>query len=154
MKAALEANDYSAFVTAFNTMLANRTTPTQTEFDTMVVHAKEMEANKPERDDTRITNDNNDDTRKAQHEAIRAAVLANDYAAFVKAFEAATPSVPTQAEFTTMVEYHKTMQTAKESVKEAKTNLKQAKKNLTTTKKNIRKLKRANSTTQSSTTSQ
>lgn len=163
IKAALEANDYTAFVSAFTSMIANRTAPTQEEFATMVTKAKEMESKKElkkESKDEKHTaietaiKENNYDAfvqalqaktgenpkmkktpskeefammvsnypkmleQRAQHENMKAAVLANDYTAFVKAFEANKPTVPTQEEFNKMREMHSSMSKTKELKKE------------------------------------
>jgi hypothetical protein len=171
---AIEANDYNAFVTAFNNQLTKRVTPTQTEFATMVTKAKEMEANKSIDDKTNAlqtaikANDytafvkafeankptlSNGTSSMAviptptqsefsqlitmhnNHEAMKNALLANDYTAFVKAFEANKPTVPTQEEFTKMVEMHKNMKTAQGTLKNAKAEVKNSKRTLKTIRK-------------------
>ena len=51
--------------------------------------------------------------KRAQHEAIRTSILANDYDAFTKAFLAATPTLPTEEEFNTMIQRHEEMTASK-----------------------------------------
>ena len=171
IRSALETNDYKTFVIAFNAMVANRKTPTQSEFDTMVMKAKEMMANESKDDmhDMKKTviesaikaNDydaflkalaskesapeNNAKEMnamkakkvpskeefakmvneypkmqeiKAKHEAMKTAVMANDYTAFTKAFEAAKPVLPTEEDFKTMIEMYKKLEENKTSMKE------------------------------------
>ena len=86
VKAAIDANDYTAFVKARNADTnkpSDATVPTQDQFNQMVSHAK-------------------------KEVAVEAALKANDYNAFVKA---TTPTVPTQDQFNQMVE-HTTAKTA------------------------------------------
>lgn len=78
VEAALKANDYNAFVTAFNANTnkpADATVPTQEQFNDMV-------------------------KQYAKHAAREAAIEANDYNAFVAA------TTPTQAEFAEIVAHH------------------------------------------------
>jgi uncharacterized short protein YbdD (DUF466 family) len=86
MQAALKANDYNAFVTAWNAQehkKPNATVPTQEQFNEMVVRYK-------------------------KHEAVMNAIEANDYDAYVEAVK------PTKEEFAKIVEKHAAMK-AKQS---------------------------------------
>jgi DNA-binding GntR family transcriptional regulator len=81
MQAALKANDYNAFVTAWNAQehkKPNATVPTQEQFNEMVARHK-------------------------QHEAVMNAIEANDYEAYVEAIK------PTKEEFAKIVEKHAEM---------------------------------------------
>ncbi len=91
IQAAIKANDYDAFVKAFNEQLSKITTPTKEQFATMV-----------EKHSTREVDD--------KYAPIQAAIKANDYNAFVVAFKTLKPSnitetlIPTKEEFAKMVE--------------------------------------------------
>jgi hypothetical protein len=122
IEAAIKANDYNAFVTAWNADTkkpANATLPTQAQFNDMVTHAAKqatieaaiaandytafVEATKPTQAEfAKIV------AKYNTHKAIEAAITANDYNAFVAAWNAdvnkpANAIVPTQAQFTKMV---------------------------------------------------
>jgi hypothetical protein len=94
MKTAITNKDYTAFVTAFNDMVAKRTTPTQDEFKTIVAKHKTMEANKP---------------ANTPKDEIKSAITANDYPAFIAALQKKQPAnatgvvLPTQDKFNEMV---------------------------------------------------
>lgn len=91
MQAALKANDYNAFVTAWNAYEKknpNATVPTQEQFNEMV-------------------------TRYKKHEAVMAAIESNDYEAYVEAVK------PTREEFAKIVEKHAEMKAKQASSKDA-----------------------------------
>jgi hypothetical protein len=97
LQAAIQSNNYDAFVTAFKTLRPSNVTdsviPTKEEFAKMV-------------------------TMVQQHNAVETAIKANDYDAFVKAFNANKPVVPTKEEFAKMVTLQQTMKTNKVEIKE------------------------------------
>lgn len=102
---AIQSNNYDAFVKARDqNKKKNKTVPTQAQFADKVANFKqELE-------------------KRAQHEAIRTSILANDYDAFTKAFLAATPTLPTEEEFNTMILKHEEMTASKTTLaKETKT---------------------------------
>lgn len=146
IQAAIKANDYEAFVKAFNEQLAKITTPTKEQFAKMVAKysTKELDdkyapiqaaikANDYEAfvkafktlkssNATESVIPTKEEFAKmvemsAKYDAVQAAIKANDYEAFVKAFEANKPTVPTKEEFTKMV-------TLKQTIKENKTEIK------------------------------
>lgn len=122
IEAAIKANDYNAFVTAFNADTkkpTDATVPTQDQFNDMVKQytkhaAKEaaidandynayVAATTPTQDEfTKIV------AEHAQRKAMETAITNKDYAAFVAAFNAdthkpANATVPTQDEFNKMI---------------------------------------------------
>ena len=123
IKAAIDTNDYNAFVTARKTDTnkpSDATQPTQEQFNQIVEQSKKQTAV-----ETALNNNDYDAFVKAttpskeefaqrvsEHKtrtATQAAIKANDYTAFTAAWESDTskPSdatVPTQSEFTKMVE--------------------------------------------------
>jgi hypothetical protein len=129
LKAAIEANDYNAFVTAWNEAHSTRVAPTQ---DAFIKQAKEitlhdqMQAAVVANDYTSFTAAQqalqalhpDASTQKPaltqeqftkhvtmykQHETINNALKANDYNAFLTAWNAAKPNVPSAEEFATLV---------------------------------------------------
>ena len=125
VESALKANDYNAFVTAWNADThkpSEATVPTQAQFTDMVAHYTKQQAKESaiEKNDynafVAATTPTPAEFAKivAQHatrKAIDAAITANDYNAFVTAWNTDTdkPSeatVPTQEQFTKMVTRH------------------------------------------------
>ena len=113
---AIQANDYNAFVTA---LAAEKTAPTQDEFNTMVSTYTKQQAVK-----TAITNGDYQAyttatsgdkkvmtqdqftqmvTRQKTQQQLQAAVKSNDFSAYTTAFNAQKAEVPTQTQFNTMV---------------------------------------------------
>lgn len=146
IQAAIKANNYEAFVKAFNEQLAKITTPTKEQFAKMVakystkelddkyapiqaaIKANDYEAFvkafnilKPSNITENVIPTKEEFAKmvemSAKNDAVQAAIKANDYEAFVKAFEANKPTVPTKEEFAKMV-------TLKQSIKENKTEIK------------------------------
>lgn len=153
LQAAIKANDYDAFVTAFNEQLAKITTPTKEEFAKMVkkditkeidnkyaplqaaIKANDYDAFvtafkilKPSNITENVIPSNEEFTKMVEmstkNEAIKAAIKANDYNAFVIAFEANKPMVPTVEEFAKMVALQKTMIDNKAKIKTIKNEVK------------------------------
>lgn len=124
IKAAIDANDYNAFVTARNADTnkpSHATVPTQAQFTKMVEQSKKQTAV-----ETALKNNDYDAFVKATtpskeefaqkvseyktRTATQAAIKANDYTAFTAAWNADTNKptdaiLPTQAEFTKIVEH-------------------------------------------------
>lgn len=151
--AALEAKDYSAFVTAWNNSQSNITAPTQADFTKRVEIQKAHDAvesaisngnysafvtalqNLPKFGSADVQKElsvptqdefNEMIAKKKNHESMQAAVKSNDYNAYLAARNASKPTVPTQDQFTLMVEKfnQKTQDWAKRVVKKMKRVLK------------------------------
>jgi len=146
IQAAIKANDYDAFVKAFNAESDKITTPNQDEFAKIVTRFKEkpvdsksaplqaaIKANdydafvtafktlKPSNVTENVIPSKEEFVKLVdmakKHEAVQAAIKANDYTAFVTAFNANKPIVPTSTEFTKIVELQKTIKDNKEEIK-------------------------------------
>lgn len=153
IKAAIKANDYNAFVTAFNNQLAKITTPTKEEFAKMVAnypkkqwedkYAPLQSAIKANDYDAFVTAfktlkpSNITETiiptkeefanlvdMAKKHDAVQSAIKANDYDTFVKAFEANKPTVPTQEEFNKIVSLKQNIKDNRSEIKTIKTEVK------------------------------
>ena len=153
LQAAIKANDYDAFVKAFNEQLAKIITPTKEEFAKMVAKypTKELDdkyaplqaaikANdydafvtafktlKPSNVTENVIPSKEEFVKMVEmtkkHDAVQAAIKANDYDAFVKAFEANKPTVPTKEEFAKMVTLKQTIKDNKTEIKTIKTEVK------------------------------
>ncbi len=134
IQAAIQANDYDAFVIAFKEFKwANNTE--------IIVPTKEEFAKKVEEFAKKMLND--------KYTPIQAAIQANDYDAFVIAFEANKPTVPTKEEFAKIVALKQTItdnkieiKTIKNEVKEWKTTKDEAKEKIISIKNENKEIKK------------